>query len=164
MNVAIHGLANAQEPEDAPKNILRYDTGVVTNNTYTNECLGFSFTIPPGWQSDTNGGGMNAGTATHLARGGLGLLDIHRLADRISLFAHHASHSSLTARDDVTAETRTQIKFDPANRELLRDTFAVEYGGKQFYRSDYKEVMNNGSTTYRGSVYTKFRNYLLAQA
>jgi hypothetical protein len=162
-------LALAQQPANFTSNELRYDTGALANGTYTNECLGFSLPIPDGWQVNIHSGGSDAhGRATHLPGQGLGLLVIDRYKDypsrqRIVVTARDASRFTLPAKDYVTAGVQLQISSNPENRHRLQEAFAVEYGGRQFYRSDYKQDMPDGHTMYLALVYTKYRGYLLGE-
>jgi hypothetical protein len=46
----------------------------------------------------------------------------------------------------------------------VRDTTSTEYGGKRFFRADYKESLPFGNTTaYRSLVFTRFRNYFIGE-
>jgi TonB family protein len=162
-------FATAQQVASGQPSELRFDTATVTSGTYTNECLGFSLAIPTGWEINTQGGGTDGTSrAPHLPGGGLGLLVLDRHTDpphldRIALLARDAGSTTIPAKDYVTMSVQGQIGDDRGNRELLRDAFMVQYGGKEFYRSDYKQNLHNGNAMYLGFVYTKFRNYFLGE-
>jgi len=47
---------------------------------------------------------------------------------------------------------------------MIRDAFAVEYGGKQFFRADHKQLFPNGNTLYAAFVYAQFRGYFIGEA
>ena len=154
--VCVHVAHSQQSP--------RFDTGTVTNGTYTNECFGFSLLIPFGWQ--VNSQVAPPGQAIHTGKGSYGLLMMDRpvpgnFGDRIAILANEAQDSAITPRDIVGSNVQNQIKSDPERRHMLREPFPVDYGGKRFFRSDYKQTFTGGKDLYFAFVFTKFRGYFL---
>ncbi len=144
---------------------LWFDQGVIADGVYKNQCLGFSFPIPAGWQENTMPG-LAEGRALRLPRGGLGLLMLYRataqpFGDSISLMASDLSKSSMTVQESVAASVRNVVSGDPQRREMIRDASPLQYGGHVFFRADYKHALTNGTTQYGAYVYTKFRGYLV---
>lgn len=144
---------------------LWFDKGVIADGVYKNQCLGFSFLIPAGWQENAIPG-LAEGRALHLRAGALGLLMLHRstaqpFGDSISLMAADLSKSSMTMQESVAASVRNVVSGDPQRREMVRDASPVQYGGHVFFRADYKHGFPNGTTQYGAYVYTKFRGYLV---
>jgi TonB family protein len=170
--VAIAVLAQAfawsQQSVNPPPDELRFDRGKIANGVYTNECFGFSLPIPAGWEISTLPG-LATGKALHLPGRGLGLLmiDRHRdktFGDRIALNATDASRlSTMTVQSFVSGSGRQQVNADPQRREMIRDAFAVQYGGKQFFRADHKQSFSNGNIQYAAFVYTMFRGYFIGE-
>lgn len=154
--------ANAQSP-DPP----RFDTGVIANGIYTNECMGFSLPIPTGWNFSKESGDRGTNRiGTHMPDGSIDLLTMDRHTDppslnRIVIIAQDATRFNGTPQDFVTRAVHGFVDADPIRYELLRNTFVVDYGGKQFYRSDYKQNLQNGAAMYLAFVFTKFRGHLL---
>ena len=162
--ILLSPLISGQQTPTAPSAAPAYENGALTDNLYSNECLGFSYPIPAGWHVNTQMIGADA-TAKHLPGGGLALLVVDRekdgaLADRIVLTARDAgSGSPPTAQEFVSNSVRAQINADQKHREALRDVHAVDYAGKHFFRSEYKQTGER--TVYSGFVYTKFRGHYL---
>jgi TonB family protein len=160
-------LVFAQQPSSpaiSPSGTLKFENGLIANGIYSNECLGFSFLIPVGWELETQFVDTD-GKARHRPDGIL-LLYIHRQpfpGKDVELTAHDASGQGGTARDYVSNVVHTQISLYPEARELIRDAFAVDYGGKRFFRADYKQSLHNGGTLYQSFIYTKFRGYFIGE-
>ncbi|MGP0018703.1 MAG: energy transducer TonB [Candidatus Sulfotelmatobacter sp.] len=154
------------QSSDIPPDDVRFDRGTIANGTYTNECFGVSLSIPEGWEVSTIPG-VASGRALHLPGGGLGLLILGRhrekgFGDQITLNANDAGrYPTWTVQSFVSASAQSAVSTDPQRRELIRDAFAVEYGGRQFYRADYKQSLSNGTTLYLAYVYTKFGGYFV---
>jgi hypothetical protein len=160
-------MGSAQEPKNAPTDTLRVDTGAYAHNTYTNECLGISFHMPEGWMAK-NQGISGLSRAIHHPGGGLGLLMIEQprqgtFGNTITLYATAVADPKISAKDFVTNAVRTQTSRAPDKNELLHDTSAVDYGGKHFFRSDYKATMTYGPAAYRALVFTQFRGYYIGE-
>ncbi|MFZ0771983.1 MAG: energy transducer TonB [Candidatus Sulfotelmatobacter sp.] len=86
------------------------------------------------------------------------------MGESIALNATDASkYPAMTVQSFVTASGRQQVKADPQRRELIGEAFAVEYGGKQFFRADHKQLLPNGYTQYAAFVYTQFRGYFIGE-
>jgi hypothetical protein len=160
-------MGSAQEPKNAPTETPRVDLGAYASDTYTNECLGIAFHMPAGWVAKSQGvSGLSR--AIHHPGGGLGLLMIEQpkqgtFGNTITLYAVAATDSKITAKDFVTNAVRTQISRAPDKNDLLRDTSAVDYGGKHFFRSDYKAALPYGHSAYRAFVFTQFRGYFFGE-
>ncbi len=135
---------------------------------YTNECLGFWFTLPDGWEIN-NIGRTAPEKAIHLPGGSLGLLLIDQhtsrpLGNRIALMANPATDSAVTAKDFVNSAVQSQINLNPQKRQLLRGAYPVDYAGKQFFRSDYKQSFSDGRSSYEVFVFAKFRGYFIGES
>lgn len=163
--ILLRALAGAQSG-GVPPDELRFDRGTIANGVYANQCFGVSFPIPEGWEVSTMPG-LASGKALHMPGGGLGLLMIGRhrekaFGDQIMLNANDASkYPTWTVQSFVSGSAHSAVSTDPQRREVIRDAFAVEYGGKQFYRADYKQSFSNGSTLYTAYVYTKLGGYFI---
>jgi TonB family protein len=155
-------LTWAQQPGSGSSPALAYEDGRIENNTYTNECFGFSLTIPDGWEPQLIG---TDGKAKHLTQGQLMLLNIGREkkgppSPEVVLIAIDANGSAVAAQQAVSRMVRAQVDGGQLRGEMVRETYAVEYGSRLFYRVDYKETVN-GSTIYRAFIFTKFRGFFL---
>ena len=165
--ILAHALAWAQQPSNTASPTLAYETGGIANNVYTNECFGFSFAIPEGWQINTQLVGADA-RARHTTKGALALLQIDQhkegsFANTIALNAHDASVSASTAQEFVSNYARGHISSDRERRESVRDTYSVGYAGKIFFRADNKQTMSGGHALYLAFVYTKFRGFYIGE-
>jgi TonB family protein len=150
-------------PSSGSSSTLRFEDGAIVNGVYSNECLGFSYPIPAGWQVN---GATSGGKAKRLSYKSMGLLFLQpekgKLpGSRILLTARDAAGEKGTAEDFVTNAVSAQINSPTDHRELVRDTFAVFYGGKHFFRSDYKGVVPDGAPLYFAYIYTEFRGYFI---
>ena len=59
---------------------------------------------------------------------------------------------------------RAQIDGDKNfHSELVRDTYAVDYGDRRLFRADYKQTIN-GEPRYMAFVYTKFRGFYIGES
>jgi TonB family protein len=163
--ILAHALAWAQQPSNGLPATLAYEAGSITSNVYTNECFGFSLPFPEGWQPNTQIVGA-AGKAKHTpGQLVLLMLDQHKggsFGNRIVLTAPDATSPAPTAQEFVSNSVQGQISIDREHRELVRDTYSVDYGGKQFFRADYKQIVG-GRTLYLASVYTKFRGHYIGE-
>jgi TonB family protein len=151
------------EMHNAPAGPLRYDTGTLGHGHYSNPCLGFTFAIPQGWDISMIVG--RDGKAKHLPGGGLDLLAIQQHTDAppsnmLLLTASDAAGQTQSAEEFVNNAVHTQIGAH-AGRELIREAYAVEYGGKKFYRSDFKQSFSNGVSSFLSILETKFRGYYI---
>lgn len=156
--------AFTQQPSIDSSAALGFENGAIANGTYTNECFGLSLRIPPGWEltSQVVGAGVRA---RHFPGDVLQLLAIEQHEEtgpssRIVVTAQGAKDQTETVQDFVANAVHSQIKVSPQDNVMIRDTYAVEYGGKHFFRSDYKHSWNNHDT-YMAFVYTKFRGYFI---
>jgi TonB family protein len=164
--ILAHTFLWPQQPSTIPSDDVRFDRGTIKNGTYSNSCFGLSFSIPQGWEVSTMPG-LESGKALHLPGGGLGLLMIARhrektFGDQIVMNAKYdGKNSALTVQSLVNATAEAQVSADRQERRMVREAFAVEYAGKQFYRADYKQSFSNGSALFTALVYTKFGEYLI---
>jgi len=160
-------LAMAQQPDGAPSGALKFEDGKIANGVYSNECLGFSLQIPAGWDLNVPFGDAD-GKARHLP-GGLLLLLLHQQKEKppgntITLLARDATGRTVATRDFVSNVAHRFVNAYPEGRELIRDAFAIEYGGRPFYRADTKQSFPDGMTVHAADVFTKFRGYLIGAA
>ena len=160
-------LAFARQDPPAATTSPRFDAGQYAHDTYSNECLGFSFHIPEGWVAKSQGISGPA-RAIHQQGGGLGLLMIEQpkpgtFGNTITLYATAVSDQNEDAREFVNRAIQAQTKHAPDKNEVLRNASVVEYGGKKFFRSDYKAALPYGHTAYRSFVFTRFRNYFIGE-
>jgi protein TonB len=152
------------EMHNAPSTALRYDTGTLGQGRYANQCLGFTYVIPEGWDVSMIVG--RDGRAKHLPDGGLALLAIQQHTDAppsnmIVLTAHDATGQPQSTEDFVKNAVHSEVSGHAEGRELIREPFPVEYGGKKFFRSDYKQSFSNGVNSFMSILETKFRGYYI---
>ena len=160
-------LVFAQQTPPAPEISRHVDAGQYAHDTYSNECLGFAFHMPQGWLAKSQGISGPA-RAIHQAGGGLGLFMIEQpkqgtFGNTITLYATKANEKSVGPKEFVSNAVQAQIKHAPDKNALLRETGVVEYGGRKFFRSDYKASFSYGRDSYRSLVFTRFRNYLIGE-
>jgi len=159
-------FALAQQSSPAATVAPRFDSGQYAHDTYSNDCLGFSFHMPAGWLAKSQGINGPA-RAIHQQGGGLGLLMIEQpkqgtFGNTITLYATEAKDQ--TPREFVSNAVQAQIKHAPDKNQLLRDATAVEYGDRKFFRSDYSATLPyGGHSAYRSLVFTRFRNYFIGE-
>lgn len=158
-------LTSAQQPSVESSDVLGFENGTIASDTYTNECFGFSFRIPAGWELASQAVGARLG-ARHVPGDVLVLLAIEQRpeagpSNTVGLRAQNANDQTETAQDFVANAVHSQIKVNPHDNIVIRDTYAIEYGGKHFFRSDYKYSWRNRNTLYVALVYTKFRGYFI---
>jgi TonB family protein len=154
----------AQQPGEGSPDTLAFENGSIKDGLYTNECFGFSLAVPVGWQLNTKVIGAE-GKAKH-AVGQLILLLLEQdkegsPGNRIIVIARDASGSTL--EDFVSKSVHSAIDTDREHRQIVKDTYPVDYGGKTFSRADYKQMMISGGTLYDAFVYTKFRGYYIGE-
>jgi hypothetical protein len=164
--ILAQSITSAQEPKSAAAEKPRVDLGAYASDTYSNECLGFSFHMPAGWLAKSQGISGLA-RAIHQQGGGLNLLMIEQpkqgtFGNTIMLYATESKDQ--TPQDFVSNAVQAQIKHAPNKNQLLRDATVVEYGDRKFFRSDYKAALPyGGNSAYRSLVFTRFRNYLIGE-
>ena len=160
-------MPTAQQTPDLTASALRYDTGRLANGIYTNDCMGFSVAIPSGWNLlKLPGDTETAVIGSHTPDGSIALLTINSHSDSppgtgIVLMARDIKGFNGTAREYVTLAAQSLADKDPLRRKVLRSGYAVMYGGRQFYRSDYKQNLTNGGDLYLSYAFTIFRGHLL---
>ncbi len=162
-------LAVARQPADDSANTLSFENGTIANGVYSNECLGFSLPIPSGWDINTQIGGSSDGRARRRPNNGLALLVVDKPApgagggtgSRILLEAREANAHGDTAQEYVSQVAHAHSY--PQDRILIRDASPVDYGGRQFFRADYKQTDTNIGTLYFASIFTTFRDHLIGE-
>jgi len=143
---------------------LTFENGAIANGVYSNECFGLSLPIPAGWE--VNEAVSAGGKARHRSDKGLVLLFLNqqgKLPGRIILSAWDTAGRPGNAQDFVFNAVRAQISPIAEKRELVRATFAVDYGGRRFFRSDYKAPLRDNIPLYMAYVYTGFRGYFIGE-
>jgi hypothetical protein len=156
------GVAGAQQPSNGSSDSQAYENGSIANNVYTNECFGFSLPIPDGWHQNTQFVGADA-RAKHTTKGSLILLMILRQqTSSIALQATDATLYAPTVQEFVSNSLHEQVHLDQEHREVLKDTYSIDFGGKLFSRADYKQMMNQ-VPVYIAFVYTRFRGYYVGE-
>ena len=164
--ILAQSIASPQEPKIAATQSPRFDRGAYASDTYSNDCLGFSFHMPAGWLAKSQGINGPA-RAIHQQGGGLGLLLIEQpkqgtFGNTITLYATEAKDQ--TPQEFVSKAVQAQIKRAPGKSQLLRDATVVEYGDRKFFRSDYSAALPyGGHSAYRSLVFTRFRNYFIGE-
>src|SRR5208282_4445241 len=163
--VLTSALVWAQQPSNS-STAEAFENGSIANNVYTNDCLGFSLAIPAAWRLNTQFLGAD-GKARYL--GGqlvLLLLDQHKegsFGNRIVLIARDASGSAPGPEEFVSKSLHAQLDADREHRQMVKDAYPINYGGKIFSRADYKQAIGNGGTLYGAFVYTKFRGFYIGE-
>jgi TonB family protein len=143
---------------------LAFENGAIANGIYSNECFGFSLPVPAGWE--VNEAVTAGGKARHRSDKDVVLLFLRqqdKLPGRIILSAFDASGHTGGAQAFVTDAVRAQINSTTDKHELVRDTFAVKFGGRDFFRSDYKGFLSDKTSLYFAYVYTEFRGYFIGE-
>lgn len=145
---------------------FRYDIGSIANGVYTNDCFGLSITIPADWTVSTFLG-LSQGKAVHLHGGSLELLVLNKNMNGVkgamaSLSGDPSRDPLLSAEDVAENSALAQVASDPARKQIIRAAYAVNYGGRQFYRADYKQVRSSGDTLYLAYVVTLFRGHYIS--
>jgi TonB family protein len=160
--VLAHAYAWAQRLGNDSPHTLTFENGTVVNGIYSNECFGFALPIPAGWE--VNDAVTFGGKARHRSDKSFVLLYLYQQGKPggIILNAWDSAGQSGGAQDFVSDAVRAQIKFSTEMRELVRDTFAVDYGGRHFFRSDYKALMHD-TPVYLAYVLTEFRGYFIGE-
>jgi TonB family protein len=161
-----HAGVWAQQPGNGSSDTLAFENGSIQDNLYANECFGFSLPLPAGWQLSAKVVSAD-GKAKHAAgQLILLLLDQHKegsSGNRIILTARDASSSAPAAEDFVSKSVHSVVDADREHRQIVKDTYSVDYGGKTFSRADYKQTTGSGGTLYDAFVYTKFRGYYIGE-
>jgi TonB family protein len=157
-------FSSAQQADNDSSNTLAFENGTLVNGVYSNQCLGFSLPIPTGW--DVNETVTPSGKARHRSDKSLVLLFLQqqgKLPGRIILSAEDSAGHIGDAQNFVSDAVHAQINLSTDKRELIRDTVSVDYGGRHFFRADYKVLMNAGTPLYMAYVYAKFRGYFIGE-
>jgi TonB family protein len=170
VSVLACGSALAQQANNKPSATLAYEDGRFQNNLYSNECFGFSLAVPYDWipSEPVDSGEVRA---THISEGNLILLSLEQTNENASfknsivIEARVAIPSDMTAQEFVSNAVHAQIDLTDVQRhDLLGDAYRVEYGGRDFFRADYKSSMKRSDVyrpLYHALVYTKFRDYFI---
>ncbi len=169
--IVVSSFSYAQQASNPPE-ALELANGVIANGVYSNECLGFSLPIPAGWEVDAKVVGA-AGRAKTLPGGALTLLFLRPQGkpsdvSLIHLQAFDAIARTESVQDYVSRLVRQQahsIQMEDGTlieKELVRDASPVDYGGKHFFRAEFRQS-SRGDTFYVSYVYTKFRGYFIGE-
>lgn len=161
----------AQQASNSPE-VLELANGVIANGVYSNECLGFSLPIPAGWEVDTKAVGAG-GRAKRLPGGALTLLFLRPQGKPSDVSLIHLQTFDPTAQTDSVQDYVSRLVHQQARtvrmedgtlieKELVRDASPVDYGGRHFFRAEFKQSFR-GDTFYVGYVYTKFRGYFIGE-
>ena len=154
------------QPAGNSSTTMAFENGSLANHVYANDCLGFSLPIPAAWRLNTQVVGAD-GKARHAAELlVLLLLDQYKagsFGNKIVLTARDASSSAPTAEEFVSQSVRTQIDADREHRQMVKDVYHVNYGGKVFSRADYKQAMINSGTLYEGLSIPSFEGSTLGK-
>ena len=163
-------LALGQQPDKDLASTLKFENGTIENRVYSNECLGFSLPIPDGWELNPNIGAD--GAAKHMSRNKLDLALLYLRRPQgspaggiivLNAFDAASRAQDENAHDFVANSVRALVNSHVEHRELTREAYAVDYGGRTFFRSDYKTFEPKGVTLYLAYVFTKFRGYFLGE-
>jgi TonB family protein len=157
-------LTSAQQPGSDSSKALSFENGMLSNGVYSNECFGFSLPIPARWE--INEGVTTGGKATLRSDESFLLLFLQqqgKLHGRILLSAWDSAGLSGNTQKFVSDAVRAQVASPTEHRELVRDTFPVDYGGRHFFRSDYKALLYGGNPLYLTYVYTEFRGHFIGE-
>ncbi len=87
---------------------------------------------------------------------------IRQQASSIALQATDATLYAPTVQEFVSDSLHEQVHLDQEHREVLKDAYSVDFGGKHFSRADYKQMMNQ-VPVYITFVYTRFRGYYVGE-
>jgi hypothetical protein len=165
VGIFVSALVCAQPPSIDLSDALYFENGTIANGIYSNECLGFSLPIPAGWNINTQAGHDDKAMPHQR---GLRLFVVDRpgpnasvIGIRIEMEAYDAVVEKATPQEYVSriAHTRNYA----AERILLRDAYEVPYGGRQFFRADYKEDHGSIGTLFFASIFTQFRGHLVGE-
>jgi hypothetical protein len=156
-------LAQHHPREAAKSSQLRPDDGKLTANVYRNTYFGFSYPLEDGWFANEE---MMQANSLKFQRPGTFYLLIadrhtggpHR--ERILMIAEDAAEyrPRITVKNFVRKVVYAQAG-NPAI-EVIHEPYAVDYAGKRFYRSDYRENYSGGSL-HKAWVAMEWRGYLL---
>jgi len=161
---AATALLSAQQPSPGSATGIatqHFEDGTVLNGTYSNECLGFSFQVPTGWETPYQQG--TQARARHIP-GGLSLLLVRQQtseSNAIWLLARENISFGGNTEQLVSKLVQDYVDVSPATRSLLSDVYPVKYGRQQFFRRDYKRAVEGGGTLYMAFVLTSFRGFFM---
>ena len=155
-------FTHGQEP--VPTGPPRFDIGTIDAGFYINNCLGFSYPIPEGWEINNEILGTSPGAAKHDG-GGLILLIVDQhtkrpFFNRMVLSATDSTAVALDTSEFVSRFVHAQTKDDQSGRKILKESYAVDLAGKQFFRADFTDS-HPDATLYKTFLATKFRNHFL---
>jgi TonB family protein len=165
--ILTRALMCAQQRDNDSPATLAYENGSIANDIYTNECFGFSLAVPKGWQVNTWALGPNA-RARHATKGSLILLLVEQpkegaFGNRIVLNVNDASLFDPTVQEFVSRYARGYVSSDQERRQIVKNDYSVDYGGKRFARADIKQTMSSADVLYMALIYTKFRGYYIGE-
>jgi hypothetical protein len=147
-----------------PINPSRFDVGTIDAGFYINNCLGFSYPIPEGWEINNEILGTSPGAAKHDG-GGLILLIVDQhtkrsFFNRMVLSATNASAMTFDTAEFVSRFVHPQNNGDQPGRKILKEPYAVDVAGKPFFRSDFTD-QHADVVLYKTFLSTNFRGYFL---
>jgi TonB family protein len=165
ITILSHAMGWAQQTGSVFTDTLAFENGRIADNVYSNECFGFSFVIPDGWQLTTQVADAHI-RATHTSRVSLTLLTIDQhqqgsFKSTIALNAHDAVYSP-TVQQFVSDAVHGQVNVDQKNRGMIKDAYPVDYGTRHFFRADYRQTTSAGAR-YFAFVFTRFRGYYIGE-
>lgn len=159
-----------QQAGNEPAQTLSLNAGRIADGVYSNDCLGFSLPMPAGWEQDSKAAAKD-GKAVHIFGGGLTLLYLRQTGNPSGLELIHLNAFDASDKSESTQEFVSQLVHQQARslhlkdgtviqKDLVRDASPVQYGGKQFFRGEFKQSDPTGKF-YVGTIYTKFRGYFI---
>jgi hypothetical protein len=145
---------------------VRPGLGDLKDGVYTNDYFGLTYRLGKDWYLSEEFIHGDAGKVINRVPGQYLLLSADRqtgkpIRERILMIADDARQyqHGFTAKQYVTKMTHALIK--PPGTDLVREAYAVEYGGKAFNRADYEEKYAGGSLS-KAFVSRRVRGYLLS--
>lgn len=166
ISILAQAIAAAQQPVSVPPNPLTFAAGTITNGSYANECLGFTYPVSSGWEVSSGfAATLPNVTAKRMAGNGLILLVLSQHQERsvknmIVLTAVKAKDETADAKEFVSKFVSQDIKSTGEGEILTRDVFTDNVAGHDFYRANLKFDSPVG-IVYKSALAVKFRGYFL---
>jgi TonB family protein len=171
--LAVALLAGCESPAlfVAPSQVLgqspSLEDGHVSDHTYENAFLGFSYPLPRGWYVNAEMATDSQGRPKHLTSSSALLLvaDQHRpdggYKNRLLIVADNAIayQPNLTVNEYVSKVVSATARKPGV--ALTHATFPAIFAGRHFYRANYSES-GNGIVAFKTFVCTKVRGYFLS--
>ncbi|HYG98430.1 MAG TPA: energy transducer TonB [Terriglobales bacterium] len=145
---------------------LRPYSGEFKGHTYRNHYFGMIYVLPEAeeWYVNDDLLKQNFSPSNLAGHFWLTVLDRHTgtpIRERILIMADDAAlyDSPMNSPEGFVAKlTEAQRK---TGHDVVRSAYAVEYGGRQFYRGDFN-LQYTGGTLYKSSVSTQFQGFLIS--